>query len=63
MKCKDCQHRVIDWMTAYDGRGIIEFSYCGRNMATCKMVDPDVERECDSFPEKTEALPEVQNAA
>lgn len=48
-------------MTAYDGRGLIEFSYCGIDISSLKMVDPDVERECDRGVEKIEAL-EVQNA-
>ncbi len=54
MKCKDCQFENIDWMAAYDGRGLIEFSYCGKDITRGRLVDPDVERECDDGVEKVE---------
>lgn len=61
MKCRDCAHKADDYLTAYDGRGLIQFSYCNFDVTSPKMVDPDVERECDRIPEKVET-PEVENA-
>ena len=61
MKCKDCQHRMVDWLTTYDSRGMIEFSYCNANVVTGKLIDPDVERQCADFVE-VKAL-EVKNAS
>ena len=52
MKCCDCQLKMTDFMTCYDGRGIIEFSYCSRDITIGRMVDPDVERDCEVFQEK-----------
>jgi len=49
-------------MTAYDGRGIIEFSYCAFDETKCKMVDPEVERECDNFSVEEKVL-EVHHAS
>lgn len=46
-KCKDCPLVKTDAMTAYDGRGLVDFSFCTENWARGKMVDPDVERDCD----------------
>ena len=61
MKCKDCIFRKVDWMSSYDGRGMIEFSFCASNIASGKLIDPDVERECADGVKKTEAS-EVENA-
>ena len=52
MKCRDCQLKITDFITVYDGRGMIEFSYCIRDIVAPKMVDPDVERDCEVFQEK-----------
>ncbi len=62
MKCKDCPSVVTDFMTCFDGRGMIEISYCDFEETVGRMVDPDVERECDKFPVKEKTL-EVQNAS
>ncbi len=61
MKCRACEHRETDFLTTYDSRGLIEFSYCNCNIARSRQVDPDVERECDSFTEKVESM-EARNA-
>jgi len=49
MQCRDCKYKEVDYLTAYDGRQIVQFSYCVKNIVAPKMVDPDVERDCVQF--------------
>ena len=63
MRCQNCAFREVDFLTTYNGRGLIEFSYCNQDVARAKMVDPDIERECDNYIEKTEILEEVEDAS
>lgn len=36
-------------MTSLQGRGIYKFSYCQVLIHDCRVVDPDVERECEDY--------------
>lgn len=52
VKCRDCKFREEDYLTALHGRGIYRFAYCQRLIHDCKVVEADVERECEDFEEK-----------
>lgn len=52
VKCRDCQFREEDYMTSLQGRGLYRFSYCQVKVHDCKLVEPDIERECEDFKEK-----------
>jgi len=49
IKCRDCKFKDEDWLTSLQGRGTYRFSYCARLPHDCKVIDPEVERECECF--------------
>jgi len=49
VKCRDCKFREEDDLTSLSGRGIYRFSYCRKLVHNCRVVDPDVERQCEDF--------------
>ena len=51
VKCRDCKFRGEDYLTSLSGRGIYRFSYCQKLVHDCKVVDPDVGRECRDYEE------------
>lgn len=49
MKCRDCKHRGENCITSQQGIGLFTFSYCERLPHDCKIVEPDIDRECEGF--------------
>lgn len=49
MKCRDCRYRRQEYITCYDGQKLIEISACGENPVINRLVDPDVDRECEIY--------------
>ena len=54
MKCSECKYKAVDFLTTYDGRCLTAFNYCNRDVCIGRLVDPDVERECDDFVAKSD---------
>jgi len=52
VRCRDCEFMGEDYITSLSGRGIYRFSYCQRLVHDCKVVEPDIERECEDFGER-----------
>ena len=52
MKCRDCKFKAEDYMTSYSSFGIYRFAFCQLVIYALKLVDPDVERDCETFQEK-----------
>jgi len=58
VKCRDCRFKDDNYITGIHGQGLYKFAYCQRLIHDCKVIDPDVERECEDFREKiNENLP------
>ncbi len=49
MKCKDCINGVEDAVTGYFGNGLYWVTGCNYLPERQKLVDADVERECEHF--------------
>ena len=52
VRCRDCKFCEEDWLTSLSGHGLYKFSYCQTLVHDCRVVEPDVERECEDFEEK-----------
>ena len=61
MKCKDCKFKAEDYMTSYSGLGTYRFAFCSLVVYDLRIVDPDVERDCEAFQEVVEE--EVEDAS
>lgn len=48
-RCRACKYFMEDYTTSLQGRGIYRFAYCQRQVHDCKVVEPDIERECDDY--------------
>jgi len=51
MKCRDCQYSKEDGVNSYFGGGLYWITYCQREPHRMKLVDADVERQCENFKE------------
>ena len=56
--CKDCRFIGEDYLTSYSGIGTYRFAFCQLVIYALKLVDPDVERDCEAFQEKQEEVVE-----
>lgn len=63
IKCRDCQFRGENYLTALNGRGLYRFSFCQRLVHDCRIVDPDVERECEDFEEEVDDASTQEDAS
>ena len=67
MKCADCEHSNEDYISGYSGSGMYRFTYCGLLCYDLRMVDPNVERDCENFVQREVEMllvnKEVQNAS
>lgn len=54
VKCRGCAHFNENFMVSYQGQGLYRFGYCQLLIHDCKVVDPDVERQCNDFEEKVD---------
>ncbi len=52
VKCLGCRFVGENYLTALNEQGIFRFSYCNRVVWDCRVVDPDIDRECGDFEEK-----------
>lgn len=48
-KCRDCKFMEENYITALNGQGLFRFAYCQRLVHDCRVVEPDIERECEWF--------------
>ena len=51
VKCRDCKFYEENWLTSLRGIGLYKFGYCQRLVHACKLVEPDIERDCAEFEE------------
>ena len=64
VKCRDCAHFRENFITGYQGQGLYRFGYCQLLIYDCKMVDPDVERQCNDFEKKVgEEVPSYEGVS
>ena len=52
VKCRDCKFLEENFITSLQGQGIYRFGYCARVVYDCRMVEPDIDRECEWHEEK-----------
>lgn len=52
VKCRDCRFCEEDYLTTPQGLGIYKFSFCRRLIHDCKLVEPEVGRECADYKKK-----------
>jgi len=53
-KCRDCRFAGEAYVSSYSGAGLYKFTYCQRLVHDCRLVEPDIERECEWFEGKDE---------
>jgi len=49
MRCKDCRYCREDGINSYFGGGLYWVNYCEYLPHKLKLVDAEVERECDNY--------------
>ena len=49
MKCADCEHSGEDYISGYSGSGMFRFYYCGLLCCDLRIVEPELERDCENF--------------
>ena len=55
MKCQDCSHCEVNYLTSYSGDGSYQFNYCA--IYPHRVVDAKVDRDCELFNKKSGEAP------
>ena len=50
-QCRNCRHFAEQYITSLHGQGLFRFGYCQRLVYDCRIVEPDIDRECKDFEE------------
>ena len=48
MKCRDCSFSKEDCVSSYSGIGLYWITFCNEMPHKPKLVDPDVDRDCEN---------------
>ena len=64
-RCRNCRHFKEQYITSLHGQGLFRFGYCQQVIYDTRIVEPDIERECEwyeALEEVTQRMPEEEAA-
>lgn len=56
VRCKECLFCEEQWLSGLHDQGLYRFWYCSYLIHDLKMVEPELERECEDFKEEEEEV-------
>jgi len=52
-RCRNCRHFAEHYITGLNDQGLFRLGYCQNRVYDCRLVEPDIERRCEWFEEKS----------